>query len=1057
MKPNLEPLKSATRSSVALAIGLLCMSTGGEAFAASPEVNALRSVEQAKVTVKGIVLDENGEPIIGASVVDASGKNGTVTDANGNFTLEAPKGITLKISYLGYTPTTVAASGTTVRVVMEPSNNDLNEVVVTALGIKREKKALGYAMQEVKTEGLTENKNFSVANMLQGKVAGVQISQSGTGLGGSTRIVMRGLNSLSGNNQPLWVVDGMPISDNSSEQASQWGGFDYAGAASEINPEDIESISVLKGANAAALYGSRAQNGAIVITTKKGKLNQPLRLEYNGTLDITKVYSPYDYQNEYGQGTGGNFDINSKMSWGQKLDGTMVDNWRNVLYGDANYGKYALTPQKDYIKDFYKTGTNYTNTVTATAGGESLRGRFSFTDSRANDVVPNYSQNRQYFDLNTEFTSKYLDIGAKINYMHEKSKNRPSQGEYGVMIQLVKMPRGIRLSDLENPRGTGQYYYNAVNWSGPSDNYANPYTLTDPANGNLMDRNRIIGQVNATLKFTDYLKLTGRVGVDWYNDQFKNFNTLPDPTNTASQYVKSNNTNKEFNADLILYFDKTFGDYSINANLGTAVTNSRSDALAGYSGLFATPNVITLANGLTQTVGESYAKKEIQSAFFSASFGYKNWAYLDVTGRNDWSSTLPETNRSYFYPSVSLSAILSEVLKLPSWVDFWKVRGSWAQVGNDTNPYQLATYYYLWTSGDKNDADGDKLNPNIVKEYMSNVKALADLKPEKTNSAEVGTEAHFFGNRLSFDFTYYNTQTTNQILTIGLPGSSGYKSKHINAGKIKSHGVELMIGGTPIKTKDWQWDVNVNWGLNRTSCDYLDNEVSRYTLGSIRIGSVVVNAGGGYGDIVGKAYKRDAQGRKIVDSNGLPESESDKVIGNMLPKWTGSVGTQLRWRDLTFSALVDVRHGGQFISNTDNYACQQGTSARTLYGRKSGEQIVVDGVTEDGQVNTKGVNAETYWTSIAGSDGIAEEFLYSASYIKMREMSLGYILPAHWFANTPIKYVKLSLVGRDLFYFHKAAPVNPEGAFSRSDYAQAFELASMPPTRSFGFSLNVKF
>lgn len=1057
MKPNLEPLKSATRSSVALAIGLLCMSTGGEAFAASPEVNALRSVEQAKVTVKGIVLDENGEPIIGASVVDASGKNGTVTDANGNFTLEAPKGTTLKISYLGYTPTTVAASGTTVRVVMEPSNNDLNEVVVTALGIKREKKALGYAMQEVKTEGLTENKNFSVANMLQGKVAGVQISQSGTGLGGSTRIVMRGLNSLSGNNQPLWVVDGMPISDNSSEQASQWGGFDYAGAASEINPEDIESISVLKGANAAALYGSRAQNGAIVITTKKGKLNQPLRLEYNGTLDITKVYSPYDYQNEYGQGTGGSFDINSKMSWGQKLDGTMVDNWRNVLYGDANYGKYALTPQKDYIKDFYKTGTNYTNTVTATAGGESLRGRFSFTDSRANDVVPNYSQNRQYFDLNTEFTSKYLDIGAKINYMHEKSKNRPSQGEYGVMIQLVKMPRGIRLSDLENPRGTGQYYYNAVNWSGPSDNYANPYTLTDPANGNLMDRNRIIGQVNATLKFTDYLKLTGRVGVDWYNDQFKNFNTLPDPTNTASQYVKSNNTNKEFNADLILYFDKTFGDYSINANLGTAVTNSRSDALAGYSGLFATPNVITLANGLTQTVGESYAKKEIQSAFFSASFGYKNWAYLDVTGRNDWSSTLPETNRSYFYPSVSLSAILSEVLKLPSWVDFWKVRGSWAQVGNDTNPYQLATYYYLWTSGDKNDADGDKLNPNIVKEYMSNVKALADLKPEKTNSAEVGTEAHFFGNRLSLDFTYYNTQTTNQILTIGLPGSSGYTSKHINAGKIKSHGVELMLGGTPIKTKDWQWDVNVNWGLNRTSCDYLDNEVSRYTLGSIRIGSVVVNAGGGYGDIVGKAYKRDAQGRKIVDSNGLPESESDKVIGNMLPKWTGSVGTQLRWRDLTFSALVDVRHGGQFISNTDNYACQQGTSARTLYGRKSGEQIVVDGVTEDGQVNTKGVNAETYWTSIAGSDGIAEEFLYSASYIKMREMSLGYILPAHWFANTPIKYVKLSLVGRDLFYFHKAAPVNPEGAFSRSDYAQAFELASMPPTRSFGFSLNVKF
>ncbi len=1055
MRPNLKPLRSTRRTSAVLAIGLLslsCMATN-----ATNATETTKAIEQAKLTVKGIVLDENGDPVIGASVFEGDTKNGTITNTNGNFSLEVQKGATLKISYLGYATTTVTANGSGIRVVLQPSDHELNEVVVTALGIKREKKALGYAMQEVKPDGLTENKNFSVANMLQGKVAGVQISQSGTGLGGSTRIVMRGLNSLSGNNQPLWVVDGLPISDNSVEQADQWGGFDYSGAASEINPEDIESISVLKGANAAALYGSRAQNGAIVITTKKGKNNQPLRLEYNGTLDITQVYSPYEYQNEYGQGTAGKYDMSSKMSWGQKLDGTMVDNWRNVLYGDTNYGKYALTPQKDYITNFYRTGVNYTNTVTATAGSENMRGRFSFTDSRAKDVVPNYSQNRQYFDLNTEFTSKHLTVGVKINYMHEKTSNRPGQGEYGVMTQLVKMPRGIRLSDLQNPQGTGKYYYNAVNWSGPSDNYANPYALTDPANGNLMDRNKLMGQVNATVKFTDYLKLTGRVGLDWYNDKIKSYNTLPDPTSTASQYSINDLTNKEFNADLILYFDKTFGDISVNANLGTSLMNQRNDGLAGYSGLFATPKVITLANGLSQTVSEAFSKKEIQSAFFSASFGYKNWAYLDVTGRNDWSSTLPSSNRSYFYPSVSLSAILSEVLNLPKCVDFWKVRGSWAQVGNDTDPYQLATLYYLWTSGDKLDADGDKVNPSIIKEYMSNVKALADLKPEKTNSWEVGTEAHFFNNRLSLDFTYYNTQTTNQILAIGLPGSSGYKSKSINAGKIKSHGVELMLNGTPVKTKDWQWDVNINWGLNRTSCDYLDTDISRYTLGEIRIGKVVVNAGGGYGDIVGKAYKRDAQGRIIVDGNGLPESESDKVIGNMLPKWTGSVGTQLRWRDLTFSALVDIRHGGQFISNTDNYACQQGTSAKTLYGRKDGELIVVDGVTEDGQKNTKGVSAETYWTSIAGSDGISEAFLYSGSYVKMREMSLGYILPAKWFANTPIKYVKFSLVGRDLFYFHKNAPVNPEGAFSRSDYAQAFELASMPPTRSFGFSLNVKF
>lgn len=1048
--------KRLRKVSCAFLLGLFCLNGG--VVTAVPHVAGTLLAQQQERTINGIVLDETGEPVIGASIkMDGTGV-GAVSDVDGKFAITIKGEGNLLVSYLGYQSQTIATAGKSdFRVVLQPGDNSLDEVVVTALGIKREKKALGYAMQEVKTDGLTENKNFSVANMLQGKVAGVQIAQSGTGLGGSTRIIMRGLNSLSGNNQPLWVVDGMPISDNSVGQADQWGGSDYSGAAAEINPEDIESISILKGANAAALYGSRAQSGAIVITTKKGRLNQPLRVEYNGTLSITNAYSPYDYQNIYGQGSAGKYDIQSKMSWGPRMQGQTIDNWRNVFYGDTRYEPYALTPQKDYIKDFYETGVAYTNTLTATAGGDNLMGRFSFTDSRANDIVPNYKQNRQYFDLNTEFRSGFLTLGAKVNYMHEKTYNRPGQGEYGLMVQLVKMPRGIRLADLSSPRGIGNYIYNNVNWSGPSDNYANPYALTMDENGNRMDRNRLIGQVSASFRFTDYLHLTGRAGVDWFNDQIKNFNTLPDPTSSASQYVNNSLTNKEFNADLILYFDKTFGNFSINANAGASVMNRRNDGLAGYSGLFATPGVIGLANGLTQTVSEAYAKKEIQSLFFSASFGYRSFAYLDITGRNDWSSTLPKTNRSYFYPSVSASVILSEALKLSAWVTYWKVRGSWAQVGNDTDPYKLAELYYLWTSGDKLDASGDKVNPAIIKEYKSKVKALADLKPEKTNSAEIGTEAHFLDNRLSVDFTYYTTSTTNQILSVNMPGSSGYISKSINAGKIKSHGVELMLAATPVKIQDWQWDVSLNWGLNRTRCETLDPEISRFSLGGIRVGEVVVNEGGKFGDIVGNAYKRDANGNIVVDGNGLPEKESDKVIGNMLPNWTGSLGTTLRWRDLTFSALLDIRQGGKFISNTDNYACQQGTSAKTVYGRENGEQIVVEGVTADGQPNTKGVSAEAYWTNIAGPEGIAEAFLYSGSYVKMREMSVGYILPQAWFSRTPIKYVKLSLVGRDLFYLHKSAPVNPEGAFSRNDYAQAFELAAMPPTRSIGFSLNVKF
>lgn len=1048
---------NAGLASAAALCCLLCLTNVQTANAQSNE--PLRQEQTRTVAMKGVVLDETGNPVPGATISQKGNSgNWTTSDIDGKFSISAPVGSALEVNYIGYKTAAVTVDGTTsLSVSISPEVSELNEVVVTALGIKREKKALGYAMQEVRTEGMTDNKTTSVANMLQGKVAGVQISQSGTGLGGSTRIIMRGLNSLSGNNQPLWVVDGFPINDGTPGQADQWGGSDYAGAASQINPEDIESISVLKGANAAALYGSRAQNGAIIVTTKKGSKGQPLSIEYNGNIDFTSAYQSYDYQNVYAQGSNGVYDINAMNSWGPKMTGQTVENWRAVKYKDSRYSSYSLKPQKDYIKDFYRTGINYTNSLTATAGSENLTGRISFTDTRNQDITPNYSLNRQYFDVNTEFHNKWLTLGAKVNYMHEKSKNRPGQGEYGLMTQLVRMPRGIRLSDLKNPRGEGSYAYKSENWSGPSDNYSNPYALSSKENGNSLVRDRIIGQVSATAHFTDWLRLTGRVGLDWYNDDSSNYNKLPDPTSTASQYTTSRASNKDFNADLILYFDKTFGDFTVNANVGTSVTNTTYKSLAGYSGLFATPTIANLANGLNQTVAESYSKKELQSVFFNASIGYKGMAYLDITGRNDWSSTLPASNRSYFYPSVSGSVILSQIFDMPDWISYLKIRGSIAKVGNDTDPYQLAALYYFWTTGDKLDAEGDKVNPGVLKQYRANVLPLEDLKPESTTSDEIGTEMHFFDGRLGLDFTYYNSRTKDQILSVNMPGSSRYKAKMINAGKIKSHGYELMLTGTPVQTKDWTWDISLNWGLNRTKCDELTSDIKRFTLGTTRIGSAVVNEGSAFGDIVGKAYKRDAQGRIIVDENGLPMSESDVVVGNMMPKWTGSIGNTLRWKDLTLTALVDVRFGGDFVSMTDNYAKQSGNSAKTLFGRENGEQIIVKGVTESGAANTKGVSAENYWTAIAGPNGITEAFIYKGTYVKLRELALSYNLPSRWLNNTPLHSVRVSLVGRDLFYFYKKAPVNPEGSFSRSDYAQAFEFASMPPTRSFGVSLNVKF
>ena len=1046
MKNEVRHEKSMKYAAGMLFCGLLSLSS--LPTMAVSATNGIEMQQQDKKTVRGTVLDEMGEPVPGANVVIKGTSNGTITNLDGAFSLSAKDNDVLVISFIGYKNVEVSLVGKRdLRITLEPEAEQLNEVVVTALGIKREKKALGYAMQEVKTDNMKENKSLSVANMLQGKVAGVQISQSGSGMGGSTRIVMRGLNSLSGNNQPLWVVDGVPINDGVQDNATQWGGTDTSGAASQINPEDIESISVLKGANAAALYGSRAQSGAIIVTTKKGKQGQPLEIEYNGNLEFNTIYSPYKYQNVYGQGSNGVFTTEAKSSWGPKMEGQMVDHWRKTIYGDSNYDKVALLPQGDYVKEFYETGTSFNNTLTASAGGEHLTGRISFTDSRNDGVTPNHSINRQYFDVNTEFKSKWLTLGAKLNYMRESRKNAPGQGEYGLMTQLVYMPRGIRMADLKND------FINAnnrvINWSGPSDLYANPYGMVMSTNGNDNLRNRFLGQLRASARFTDYLTLTGRVGMDYYTDNYKSFDTyLADGSGTTSNYSSSRTSNKEFNADLILNFDKQFGDFSVSANLGTSIYNTTYEGLVGVAGTYEIPGWIAMANGERRQASESYSKKEIQSVFGNASVGWKSMLYIDVTGRNDWSSTLPAANRSYFYPSVGLSGIISEMVKLPEAIDYLKLRASWAKVGNDTNPYQLS---YVYSNSTSIVNGGTVLEMKLPDTYP-----LRDLKPEETVSYEFGLDYRMFKNRLGVDLTYYNSYTKNQILAINTPATSGFTGKMINAGKIKSHGVELMITGTPIQTKDWKWDVTLNWGMNRTECEELDPNVQRHTLGSTRIASVVVENGGKFGDIVANnAYKRDAQGRILVDDEGMPIKETDKVIGNMMPDWTGSIGTSLQWKDFSFSALVDIRYGGNFISMTDNYATTAGNSERSLAGR---DGMVVDGIVEStGQKNTKQISAEQYWSSVGGSNGVAEEFMYDATYVKLRELSFGWNLPQIWLRKTPLKAVKISAVARDLFYIYKDAPVSAEAAFSREDYSQAFEYASLPPTRTFGFSLNVKF
>ncbi len=1003
------------------------------------------SFAQSK-TITGIVKDNNGEAVIGANVSIKGTTVGTITDLDGTFTLnlneENSKG-QLVVSFVGFETKEVGIeNNTTFNITLGEDTEVLSEVVVTALGIKREKKALGYAMQEVKTDAFSENRSNSVSNLLQGKVAGVQISQSGSGVGGPTRVILRGLNSLSGNNAPLWVVDGLPILDSSSSDNTN---ISYSSGAADINPDDIESISVLKGANAAALYGSRAQNGAIVITTKKGKEGK-LQLEYNGYVSMSKAYDSYEFQDIYGQGTNGQFTLESKGSWGPKMTGQTISNWRKEYYGDSSYEDYAMKPQKNTIDEFFRTALNYTNSVSATGGTENMNARFSFTDTRNQGITPNESMNKQNYNLNVEIKNKYLTIGGKISYFREKVKNRPETFYTNAWSNLIRMPRSIRLKDLQNPVGTDGY---VVNWAGETTEYRNPYGLIADGNGNELNRDRFQGQATITGNITDWLKITGRIGLDRISDDMETYAPYHQKAESPANLMTAlNSTSEELNADIMLNINKQFKDFSLTANIGAATNYSKFKSLLGESGTAIIPGFVALSNGKNKLATQDYHSKRINSVLGNATLGYKGYAFLDVTARNDWSSTLPSSNWSYFYPSASLSGILSDILNMPNSY-FLKVRGSIAQVGNDTDPYVLSNPYTLGALGKYTIATNSKTYP------------LKDLKPEQTLSWEVGVDYRMFSNRLGIDLTYYKSTTTDQILSMTLPASSGYASKKINAGKMESKGVELMITGTPIQTKDWKWDLTLNWGKNTTRNIELDDQNKRYVFpltNNVRVGKVVIDEGGKFGDIVSTAYKRDENGRILVGDNGLPliDTTSEKVIGNMMPKWTGSIGTYLTWKNLVLNALIDIRYGGQFLSMTDAYATGAGNSKRTLEGREEG--IIVDGIVEStGLENTKPVSAQEYYSTIAGTYPVGEEFLYDATYVKLRELSIGYTFPKSWLKKTPLSYVKVSVVGRDLFNFYNAAPVNAEFAQNSQDVFQAFELAALPSTRTIGFSLNVKF
>jgi TonB-linked SusC/RagA family outer membrane protein len=1044
----------------------------------------LQQANAQSVKISGVVTAKSdGQPLPGVSIGVKGSTTGTQTDVSGKFTISATVNDVLRISYIGFTTLEVPvnANGQTLNITLQEAPNALTEVVVTALNISKDKKSLGYAVQGLKAKDISEAKESNFINALSGKIAGVQVTGS-QGDMGSSRIVIRGETSVSGNNQPLFVVDGV-IVDNSQFQGAN-GSRDFPNAISDLNSEDIESISVLKGPNAAALYGYRAAGGVILIKTKTGKGAKGLGITINSNTSFATLKVFPDYQNEFGQGANGKFSyvngagagVNDGVdeSWGPALNGQLIPQF----FSNGQPAPFVAHPNN--VRDFFKTGVTFNNGVALAGSSDKFDYRLSYNNLHQTGVVPNSSQGKNSFLLNTTFRpTPKLTITTIANYIKDDADNLP--GAYGrratsTMLQFTWFGRQVDVNQLKNYRDANG---NTFNWN--NSYYSNPYFIAYE-NTVGQHKNRIIGSVELNYKIIDGLSANFRTGTDYYNDSRKikvayGTNGTPfgsyeedaytvNETNTEARLQYTKKLNKDFSVDL-------FG----GGNIST-ILNEQNDQIAPK---LAVAGLYTLSNSRDPLVSSNYyGKLKTYSYFASAQIGFRNYAFLNLTGRNDWSSTLPAANLSYFYPSVNGSLVLSEALDLKSNVlSYLKLRGGWSKVGKATTPYQLInTYNFTAPFGTpQQSAASISLNP--------------DLKPETTTSGEAGIETGFFNDRIRLDLSVYNTNSVNQILNVDVSQTTGYSQKLINGGRINNKGLEVQLGLTPIKTKDFTWDVTVNYSRNKSKVISLDNDgkLQSYILGTNRTVQVLAAVGQPYGTLFGTSYTRDATGQIIIGANGTPVVNNTKTyLGKYTPDWLGSINNSFSYKGINLSFLVDAHIGGSIYSNTNRTGTYTGVLASTLPGRgaanggltyyypqnkttnpavqlntgasaPAGETVYDDGlifkgVKADGTPNTTIVPAQSYYKGFTNVD---EAFVYSASYIKLREVKIGYTFPSQWVKGIGLQSATVSLVGRNLWIIHKNVPnIDPETAFNTGN-GQGLEDLTLPTVRNIGFNVNLKF
>ena len=1022
--------------------------------------------------VKGRVLDENGSGLPGLSILIKGTTRGTSTDINGSFQLEVPTTETVLIfKYLGYeTKEVLVGNQTNLEISLKPENKSLTEVVVTALGIKKQSKSVGYATASVSTDEMTLNRTANFMNALQGKMAGVNITPLGSGPAGTSKIRIRGQSSFGGNNSPLIVVNGVPI-DNTNNGArgdvSEKGSnrtSDGGDGLSSINPDDIEAMTVLKGAAASALYGSRAKDGVIMITTKTRSKGNGISLAYNSNFTSETPLDYTDYQYEYGQGENGirpttPFPTSGQWSFGEKFQPGMTQ----MLFNGVSL---PYEPQRNQISQFYRQGYTWTNTLTLTSGGEN--GGFSLSVANLDNrtILQNSGYDRKTINLGfTQTLSKRLTISGNINYSNEYRKNPPNIAEqdYSPVI-IFNMANSMPLSALEQYAEDANG--NETVWS-RFTNRTNPYFALKRFDN--ITNDRIFGNLTAKFNFTDWLFIQGRLGQDYYSRE-QDYN-LPTGTQRQvaapagfvnGQFVQDSRNVRELNMDFLLGANKTFGSFGVNLNVGGNQMYRRISRHNVFIQDFYTRDLYTIGNGRQRDATYDFSERQVNSLYGSAEVSYKDYLFLSGTVRNDWFSTLSPENRSILYPSVTTSFVFSQAFAsaLPDWITFGKIRAAYAEVGSDTDvsPYANNLFYGINAQQFPSPSGASQPLGGISGSTVPN----ANLRPMRVSEKEVGLELKLFNNSIGLDLTYYDKLSSDQILRAQTSNAGGYLSQLINVGQSRNQGVEMLVSLSPIKSQNFNWNLILNAAYNKTEVLNLGSDVSNnmITVGTADFsGELRQVVGKPMGQLFGFGYMRDAQGRQIFDiGNGRPLRTTDQIaFGSAIPVWVGGITNSFSIKGVEVSFLIDFKLGHKMISGTNHNAWRHGLSKETLIGRDV-NYVIGNGVNLNGQVNATKSGVQAYYETVR-SQNIAEQFVYDAGYWQLRQIMIGYDFSKFLSKKTPfIKGLRINAVANNVAVIQKWVPnIHPEQFGFPSDNLVGLEATGLPITRNIGFNLNLKF